>query len=115
MGGYLKEVNIKSDLPTVVKAISRIDANIKLGKSLGAGAIKIIHGYGSSGKGGIIRKEARRHLEAQREQGVIADFLTGEQFSIFDEQTRSAFLLCGELRQDQDLEQHNNGMTIIIL
>jgi len=115
MGGFYKEVNIKIDLPTAAEAIRRIEANIRNGKALGAAAVKIVHGYGSTGKGGKIRREARRYLEEMRARGVILDYITGEQFSIFDEQTRRAFGRCADLRQDRDLEQHNNGMTIIIL
>lgn len=115
MAGYLKEVNIKSDLPTVNEALKRIRSHIQNGKALGAGAIKIIHGYGSSGKGGKIRGEARRYLYEQRDRGCIRGVITGEDFSIFDEGTRAAFRYCPELRRDSDLERHNNGITIVIL
>ncbi len=115
MGSSLKEVNIKSDLPTARDAIKRITYNIKNGKELGITAIKIIHGYGSSGKGGKIRIEARKYLLDQKRKGIIRDFIAGEDFSIFNESTRAAFLLCPQLRHDSDLERHNNGITIIIL
>jgi len=115
MGGYLKEVNIKSDMPTAGDAVKRITYNIKNGKALGAAAIKIIHGYGSTGKGGKIRSEARRYLAEQKRRKEIRDYIEGENFSIFDESTRNAFLLCPDLRRDSDLERHNNGVTIVIL
>lgn len=115
MSGYLKEVNIKSDMPTSDAAVKRITYNIHNGKILGAGAIKIVHGYGSGGKGGKIRKEARKYLARQKEKGVICDFIEGESFSIFDKVTRDAFAKCPELRNDSDLERHNNGITIVIL
>ena len=115
MAGYLKEVNIKADLPTVSEALKRIESQIKTGKSLGTGAIKIIHGYGSTGKGGKIRHYARLYLEEQREKGRIRHVITGEKFSIFDGDTREAFRHCDELRRDSDLERHNNGVTIIVL
>jgi Smr domain. len=115
MGGYLKEVNIKYDLPTASDAVKRVTYNIRNGKSWGAGAIKIIHGYGSGGKGGKIRSETRRYLSEQKSKGFIRDYITGEKFSIFDESTRQAFAVCDDLRRDSDLERHNNGITIIIL
>ncbi|HBD87251.1 MAG TPA: DNA mismatch repair protein MutS, partial [Clostridiales bacterium] len=52
MEGYLKQINIKSDMPTVDTAIKRVTYAIRNGKSLGASAVKIIHGYGSTGAGG---------------------------------------------------------------
>jgi hypothetical protein len=115
MAGYLREVNIKFDLPTADDAVRRITYNIHSSKELGAAAIKIIHGYGSTGKGGKIRIRARKYLEEQKQKGNIRDYICGEEFSIFNESTRKAFLLCEELRRDRDLERHNNGVTIIIL
>ena len=115
MAGYLKEVNIKFDMPTSDDAIKRITYNIRNGKEWGAAAIKIVHGYGSSGKGGKIRTKSRRYLEDQKKLGMIKDFITGEKFSIFDDATLKAFNACGELRQDPDLDRYNNGITIVIL
>jgi len=115
MGGILREVNLKSDLPTVDDAIRRITYNIKNAGAFGVSAIKFIHGYGSSGKGGGIRTEARKYLDRQKARGQIKDYITGESFSIFDEATRNAFLVCDELRRDSDIERHNNGITIVVL
>lgn len=113
--GYLKEVNIKSDMPTAQEAIKRVTYHIRNGKSWGASAIKIIHGYGSTGKGGRIRTETRRYLSDQKSKRLIRDFIPGEDFSIFNSATRDAFALCDELRRDSDLDRHNNGITIVIL
>jgi hypothetical protein len=102
-------------MPTADLAIRRLTYHIRGGKQLGASAVKIIHGYGSTGKGGKIRTEARRYLAEQKRQRHIRDFITGEDFSIFDESTRAAFALCGDLRRDRDLDRHNNGITIVVL
>jgi len=111
----LREVNIKSGMPVVDDAIKRITYNIKNAGPMGVAAIKLIHGYGSTGKGGGIRTESRKYLERLKTRGEIKDFIKGEDFSIFDEGTRKAFLDCDELRRDSDLERHNNGVTIVIL
>ena len=108
--GFLKEINIKSDMPTVSEAEKRLEAAMAAGRKLGAGAVKIIHGYGSTGKGGKIRTAVRKKAF---ELGKTVIY--GEDFSIFSESTRQAFKLCPELRNDDDLDRHNNGITIIIL
>lgn len=113
--GYLKEVNIKYDMPTADLAVRRATYAIQNGKALGASAVKLIHGYGSTGKGGKIRLEVRAYLERQKARGQIRDYIPGERFSIFDEATLRAFSLCGELRRDHDLEAANNGVTIVLL
>jgi hypothetical protein len=111
----LLEVNVKYDLPTADDAIRRITYYIRNGKGLGASAVKIIHGYGSTGKGGRIRLEARQYLQRQKDKGLIRDFVAGEKFSIFDDATRRAFAQCDELRRDPDLDRSNNGVTIVVL
>jgi len=115
MDRYLREANIKEDLPAAGDAVKRVTFHIRSGKELGAGAVKIIHGYGSTGSGGKIRRAVRQYLEDQKKNGRIRDFIPGEAFSIFHEGTRQAFRACPDLRKDADLERHNNGMTIVVL
>ena len=115
INGILREVNLKYDMPTVDDAIRRITYNLRNAKPMGVTAIKFIHGYGSTGKGGLIRVEARKYLDRQKSQGHIKYYIPGESFSIFDESTRKAFLVCDDLRRDADIERYNNGMTIVIL
>ena len=115
MNGYLKEVNIKEDLPAAGDAIRRVTFHLQRGRELGAGAVKIIHGYGSTGTGGKIRTKTRTYLADLKKSGRIRDFIPGEEFSIFHEGSRLAFSRCPDLRGDRDLERHNNGMTIVVL
>ena len=115
MPGKLREVNIKEDMPTASDAIKRVTFHISRSKALGYSALKLIHGYGSTGKGGKIRTETRTYLQRQMAKGAIKGFIIGEEFSIFNEATRSAFAVCDELRRDSDLERSNNGITIVIL
>jgi hypothetical protein len=109
------EVNIKMDMPSASVAVDRVREQIKIARKLNFRAVKIIHGYGSTGRGGKIRTVVRTFLGQETDAGCIRGFITGEDFSIFDERTRRAFLSCGGLRKDRDLDRHNNGITIILL
>lgn len=111
----LREVNLEAGMPIVDAAIKRLTMELKTSHRQGLAVVKVIHGYGSTGKGGRIRTETRRYLEVLQKKGDIAGFITGEKFSIFEEATRQAFLRCPDLRQDRDLERHNNGVTFILL
>ncbi len=111
----LREINLKHDMPTAQEAIKRVTYNLRNGKSMGCTALKFIHGYGSTGKGGRLRTEVRRYLGTELNSGKIKLFIEGEKFSIFDENTRKAFMYCDDLRKDEDLERHNNGVTIVVL
>lgn len=114
-GRYLKEVDIKSDLPDAAQALARMDAALRTGRQFGAGAVKIIHGYGSTGRGGKIRTAVRAQLQRLEADGRIRGCVFGERFSIFDEPTRRAFTACPALRSDSDLERGNPGITIVLL
>ena len=109
-----KTVNIEEGRPTSDLAIRRLTYEIKNSKRLGYKAIKVIHGYGSSGAGGKIRIEARNYLLRLHTRREIQAFIPGEYFSIFDSDTRTALDICPEIRSDSDLERHNNGITVII-
>jgi hypothetical protein len=111
----LHTADIKSDMPTAAQALRRVDMALATARMSGAKAVKLIHGYGSTGRGGVIRTQARRYLGELRAKGKLKCFIPGEDFSIFNENTRSAFQSCPALRQDSDLDRQNNGVTIIML
>ncbi|MCL2747166.1 MAG: hypothetical protein FWE59_00730 [Oscillospiraceae bacterium] len=111
----VRHVNLEAGYPTADAAVKRLTYELHTSRHLGYKAVKLIHGYGSSGPGGRIRVEARAYLARLLRRRQLAMILTGEQFSIFDQATRDAFALCGELRRDSDLDRHNNGVTFVIL
>lgn len=110
-----KTVNIEAGMPTVDQAVRRLTYEIATAKRERCAALKIIHGYGSSGTGGRLRVGLREYLARQKAMGRIRDYIPGEDFSIFNRSVTTAFTLCGALRRDRDLERSNNGVTVIIL
>ncbi len=114
MAGY-KTINLEQGMPTADQAIRRLTCELLSAKKLQYAGLKLIHGYGSSGKGGVLRVQVRDYLLRQHRKGVIQAFIEGERLSIFDEDTRIAMELCPELRMDRDLDRHNNGITVVIL
>ena len=113
--GKLREVNLEAGMPFVDQAIKRLTFELHQSRRQGFTVLKIIHGYGSSGTGGKIRTAARKYLAGLQSRGEIEAYIPGEKFSIFEEATRRAFLRCGALRQDRDLDRYNNGVTFIVL
>jgi len=111
----LRIINIKEDMPTADIALRRVNMALTLAKSQGDRALKIIHGYGSGGKGGVIRTQTRAYLAEQKARGRIRAFIPGEEFSIFNEAVLKAFAICPALRQDSDLGRSNDGMTVVLL
>ena len=111
----LRIVNLEQGMPQVSTALRWLEGELYTSRRMGVAAVKLIHGYGSSGTGGKIRTAVRRELAARRARGEIAGFICGEDFSIFHEETRRAFLVCDALRQDGDLDRYNNGVTFVLL
>lgn len=112
---HIREINLELGRPTADEALRRLASELHAAKALHAPVLKIIHGYGSSGKGGRIRTACRSYLRDAQNTGNIQYFIRGEDFSLFHEPTRHAFRLCDALRQDRDLDNYNNGVTFVIL
>ena len=115
MSVSVRELNLELGRPSVDEALRRLDYELAAAGMLRAKIFKLIHGYGSSGTGGKIRTACRRQLQLYKEQGRIAEFIPGENFTIFDASTRSAFAVCPALRSDRDLERENRGVTFVLL
>ena len=109
----MTEFNLELGMPTAADALRRLASILSTQRALRTRVIKLIHGYGSTGKGGKIRTETRRHLDECRKKGSIKGYVRGEEFSIFSEATRSLLARYPEVGRDKDLEKYNNGITIV--
>ena len=81
------EINIEYGMPTVDVAIPLLNERLRSLKKSGVKAVKIIHGYGSTGKGGKLRKATFSLLDQMKASGLIRDFVIGEQQSKFEVRT----------------------------
>lgn len=73
-------------------------------------AVKVIHGYGSSGKGGAT-KETVRNWAYQRRRHLRAT-IAGEDYDLFGDDTQEMRSECGQI-DDPDLGAGNPGVTIL--
>ena len=62
----VRVLNLEQGMPTVEEALSRLRLEIQRLKSEGAKAAKLIHGYGSTGRGGKICVGVRQELPGCR-------------------------------------------------
>jgi hypothetical protein len=107
--------NVEAGLPTLDEARRLVIAQIKLAKRDRVRVLKVIHGYGSSGKGGRLCVGLRKSLGLRKKEGVIKDFIAGEDFSIFNDTVLALLEAVPEMRGDPDLGATNEGVTIIWL
>lgn len=111
----IRVANVKADLPTLEEARRRVLEEIKQAKRDGLRVLKIVHGYGSSGKGGKLCIGLRRSFGLRKKEGVIKDFVPGEDFSIFNNTTLKLLEAAPELAGDPDLDAVNEGVTFLWL
>ena len=72
--------------------------------------IKVIHGYGSSGRGGATREVVRNW--AFRMRGRLRGVIAGEDYSLFDAATQAMHAETGPIG-DPDLDAGNRGVTYL--
>jgi hypothetical protein len=111
----VKIINLEAGMPTVEQAQIRLLSEIRRARAERATAVKIIHGYGSSGVGGKLRIAMRSYLAQLRRSGKVGCYVAGEDWSVFHPEARELLNGCPELKRDRDLEHGNPGVTIALL
>lgn len=103
----VKEINVEHGF-TSDEALAYIKQVLSSSKKT---CIYIIHGYGSSGKGGVTRQKVRSFLNAQLKNGKIKAVVNGEDFNVFN------FKALGLKNKYKELELLfrvcNHGVTIV--
>ena len=115
MGSRIQVVNLEEGFPTREQACKRLDEAIKQAKKSGVPALKVIHGYGSSGSGGVLRFALRSQLRQRKEAGEIEAFVPGESWSQFDKYSKQLLKQVPESLVDSDLGRHNRGITMVLM
>ena len=111
----LKIVNLELDRPTVPTALSLLENALHSARGQKYVAVKLIHGYGSSGVGGDIRIAVQKTLAQKIAVQEIRAFVAGEDWRISNEATWELLKKCPELKQDADLGRANRGISIVVL
>jgi len=111
----LRTYNVENGLPSLEEARKLVMAQIREAKREGVRVLKVIHGYGSCGKGGKLCTGLRKSFGLRKKEGVIRDFVAGEDFSIFTCVTLALLEAVPEVRSDPDLNATNEGVTVVWL
>ncbi|HWZ44191.1 MAG TPA: hypothetical protein VNW97_11995 [Candidatus Saccharimonadales bacterium] len=111
----LKIINLEDGMPTVEQARLRMGYELQLARQAGYKAVKLIHGYGSSGVGGSLRIELQKTLHKAAREKTIRAFVPGENWRISDEATWELLKRFPEWKKDSDLGRGNQGISIVVL
>ena len=109
----IKKINIKIGLPTVNEATRRAKQELTRARKNQQAVVKLVHGYGSSGKGGKIRIALRDELRRMKNTGIVHNVIPGEEFT--PKACKQLLRRFSFLKNDEDLNQHNKGITIVEL
>ncbi len=110
-----KTVNLEQGLPTVEQALVRLQQAITAARLEQVRVLTLIHGYGSSGKGGAIRRECRKTLDYLCSKGEIVDVISGEDFSRRHGMVKHLLNRFPNLSSHPHLNNHNKGITLVVL
>ena len=110
----IKVVNLEEGMPHVEQARLRMQHDLHAARKEGYAAVKLIHGYGSSGVGGALRTELQRDLLNGTRNGTFRACIAGEDWRVSDETTWELLKNFPEWKQDADLGKGNRGITIVV-
>jgi len=114
-GPLHKTINLEHGRPFVAEAIKKLLTEIEVARIERVRVLTIIHGYGSSGKGGAIRRECRKSLDYLWTTGEIKEYIRGEDFSGKKGPGKALFRRFPELSNNKNLDRQNPGVTMVIM
>lgn len=109
----LRVVNIKKDLPNCDYAVFMLDKEIDWAKKEDVNVLVVIHGYGSKGVGGLIKKAVEVELKILKSKKEIIDYSLGEQFGDTSELKETLNKLYPETILNEHLQNLNSGISIV--
>ena len=112
---FHKTVNLEQGRPFTETAIKRLLNEIQTARIERVRVLTVIHGYGSSGKGGVIRSECRKNLDYLCSTGGIKEYIPGEDFSGRSGPVKTLLRRFPELANNKNLDRHNPGVTLVII
>ncbi len=111
----IRTYNVEAGLPVLDEARRLVIGEIKRAKRDGVKVLKVIHGYGSSGKGGALCVGLRKSFGLAEKGRGHQGFRCGRGFFNFQPTVLALLEAVPELRGDPDLGATNEGVTILWL
>ena len=110
---YFRVVNLERGMPLVHEALNRIDYELVSARQSGLKVLVLIHGYGSTGKGGAIKDSVRAELKVRQGANALTDILPGEDCGKHSPHARQILKRFPEL--NDYVRRPNPGITIVVL
>ena len=109
-------INLELDSPTSEEAVDQLTHYIRAASEANVRALVVIHGYGSSGKGGNIRKKIREALEHNYFADRISEYYHGEDLKHQSDAYREIIKRRPTLKRHlKRFKEGNAGITLLIM
>lgn len=108
-------MNLEEGMPLVKEALCKLEAEIGKYKRSGVRVIRCIHGWGSSGTGGEIRKKVIPRLRSKKQNGSIRHYYNYDTSSQSSEDFQKLLSLCPEYAERFKKDKKNKGVSYILL
>ena len=113
--GSIPRLNLEDGMPLVSEALDRMHMGLQEMRVSRVKIVKLIHGYGSTGRGGRIGLAVREDLAGMKRKRLIQGFIPGEDFGPMDPASRRLAERDGKVPRDPDYGRMNHGITLVIL
>jgi len=110
-----RTVNLEVGRPVLEVALAKLDEVLRYSNRMGIDVLTLIHGYGSSGRGGVIRSECIKNLDYLKGRGQIRDYIPGEEYFSRKGPGKTLLRRFPRLKHDNNLNKGNKGVTLVIL
>ncbi|HZK01539.1 MAG TPA: Smr/MutS family protein [Anaerovoracaceae bacterium] len=111
-GKKIKVLNLESGYPTADTAVRNMTNYLLTCKRQRIRAVVLIHGYGSSGSGGKIKRAVTAKLKDPSLVGVVRASCPGE---LWLDKKSTMLGLCPALKEYEVKISGNNGVTAVLL
>lgn len=111
----IPSLNLEDGMPPVEEAVSRLRMGLQEMKVSCVRTVKLIHGYGSTGRGGKIRDGVRKELAEMQRRKLIRGYIPGEDFGPADAASRKLAEQDRNISRDPDYGRMNHGITVVAL
>ena len=108
-----KNINLERGRPIVEAALKRMYGELEQARISGVKIVTLIHGYGSSGKGGKIRVACRKSLDYLLQQGGLKRVVHGERFHKNAGVGKALIRQYPELKELCRTDFNNPGITVV--
>jgi hypothetical protein len=115
MAAVVRTIDLEAGMPTVEEAMRRLDSKLSLAIAQNVRVVRVIHGYGSSGRGGKIRDACRRALASMVGNNQVRAMIRGEDHSAASLASQELIRRIPDLKSSTRTDADNPGITLVEL